>query len=168
MIEVKVPTVGESVRNARTTCCPSGRRPPVAAAVPSGGAFRAETDRRWGQRRLPTASADPGQQVETSAKVPFSKPKACQHPSRWLSPKGGTTGPLTKGNRPRQGSQHSGTPSGCALFHNLSGGVARGGLNHRLGCWYPSGIIRSDLIQLSHRSQVVRATNLLNSSFYAY
>jgi len=168
MLEIKVPTVGESTPVARTTCCPGGRRPQEVTkgsrltiakqhlTVASGAAFAA-----------------PGQQVEPSAKVLFS---ACA--SRMLATivAGGktaaavaTTGYVSPRPRPRRGSHRGGTPAGVWASLNIIR-------------WYrprraqpPATIVaflrnaKATVRRLSLRSQVVvRTTHILYSSLYAY
>src|SRR5580692_6725564 len=62
-----------------------------------------------------------------------SKPKACQSISRWLSESASdTTGKPQNYGCTLKGCQRSAIPSGSERLVQQSGGVARGGLNHRL------------------------------------
>jgi hypothetical protein len=77
---------------------------------------------------------------ETRFRLVLSIPKECHNPSRWLSE---ATPPVLSWPRsdPGQGSHRGVTPDRGAFHRRIvSGGVARCGLNHRLGLSQTSGL----------------------------
>ena len=84
--------------------------------------------------------------TETSAKVylvAFDKPEACNNPSRWLSQQ--ATPPVFRSSKTDPGKDRTGLESLPGFFPwvMVSGGVARGGLNHRLGLYQASGFAKA-------------------------
>ena len=176
MIEVKCSAAGISTRVARTTRCPGGRRPPVAAAVPSGGAFRSETGRRWGQRRLPTAFAGTGQQLESSPTLRIAS-KSSVILSEVSSRRRDETKSKDLGahySEPGPISERTG-PVGANLGPSTTSQAAKAAWDFAQddGTWEsrvskPSFSATSCPAFAGPGQQVVRPTNILNSSLYAY